>query len=185
MSLAETFFPTLWSNLTPHQKRRAVLDQLLAGRTAEEAADLLSAIYGVIGTNHVRGVMDRHRLHEQPAVKAAATARRQVERAAVRARARGTGSPVVKLRPVSRLPGARLPSVSSGPTGPKLSGKHRPKYVGLTLLQLTATTCKRPLWEDPDTALKDKFFCGRPTGAGASYCAGCARAMYRAPGEDR
>ncbi|MEP3049441.1 MAG: GcrA family cell cycle regulator [Roseibium sp.] len=194
MSLAEIFFPTLWADLTPDKKRDAVLAQLSAGRTASEAAELLSGIYGPIGTNHVRGVMNRHQLHDAPDVKAAVAARRQMERAAVRARARGAGSNVVKLPPAARLPRVPLPDMGrtgnrpgsrTGKRPEKRAEKRLAQRSGLTLFELRENTCKRPLWDDPDTAFADKFFCGRPSREGTSFCAGCAKEIYRAPGEDR
>ncbi|MEP1930762.1 MAG: GcrA family cell cycle regulator [Roseibium sp.] len=192
MSLADTCDQLVWADLTAAAKKTAVKDQLVKGRSVEEAAELLSIIYGAVGTNHVRGVMDRHRLHEDRLVRGALRARRDTERAAMLARARA-GAKVVKLRPAERIGAAgRAPVLPPDPLSvplsvpqPDLPGKRRPTYVGLTLFQLTNATCRKPLWRDPAPAFEQKFFCGRPTVDGASFCASCAKALYREAGEDQ
>jgi hypothetical protein len=162
MSLAEDIFlgRLVWADLTAAQKRDAVHDQLAEGRTVDEAAGLLSVIYGPIGANAVRGVISRHGLDEDLQVIEARRIRAADELRARSARQRRQ-RPVLLPRPepLPQMPAVRL-------------GDAR-KKKGITLLDLKAWHCRMPTWDKNADGLDNKFYCGNRAEEGRSYCAGC------------
>ncbi|EEE46779.1 helix-turn-helix domain-containing protein [Roseibium alexandrii] len=170
MSLAETFEPITWDALTVSQKREAVLDLLICGRNVPEIAEALSITYGTIGANHVRGVIDRHKLDDDRLVIDARQRRRTQERAASLARARAR-------RPVALPKPAALPKMPLAP----ISGR---KGGGVTLFDLKNGMCRAPLWNDSATGVETKFYCGAPVRTGQSYCAACCERLH-APARER
>ncbi|WP_306147219.1 MULTISPECIES: GcrA family cell cycle regulator [unclassified Roseibium] len=171
MSLAETFDPITWPALSADEKRDAVFELMLRGRTVQEIAEALSITYGTIGANHVRGVIDRHNLAEEPAALAAKQRRCSEEQAASRARARAR-KPLMLPR-VSALPKIPLPKLSATSAG-----------SGITLFDLKNGMCRAPLWDDSAVGVHDKFYCGAPAKDGQSYCASCCERLH-APARER
>jgi len=164
MSLAETFEPITWEALTACQKREAVLDLLICGRSVRETAEALSITYGVVGVSHVRAVIARHKLDDQELVIDARQRRRRKERVAALARARAR-MPVAKPKPTV-LPKIPLAPISDG------------RWGGVTLFGLKSGICRAPLWDDSAQGLEEKFFCGAPVKAGQSYCAACCERLH-------
>jgi len=146
-----------WADLTADEKRDAVTAQLVEGRNVSEATELLSVIYGPIGENHVNGIITRFGLTGLPAVVAAREARAEKEKAARASRARARTK---KALPAPKLPGVPAPAIGTG-------------AAGVTIFDLTATTCRAPLWGDDEPGVAQKFYCGKPVAAGKSYCPAC------------
>ena len=173
----------VWADQTAAQKCEAVADQLVKGRSVAEAALQLSVIYGPIGANHVRGVADRHKLFADPAISAAQTKRRAEEQAAARARAHARAERTVKRVPPSRAGTRSGPSRLSGVPLPKLGNTRKRK--NLTLFDLKAMSCRRPLWGRERLDPAEQFYCGKPALRPFGYCAACHGELHRLPGEDK
>lgn len=176
MSLAEDFSASdvvdadgdsvTWAGLSRDAKRRAVLDRLAAGHSVQEAAVSLSVVYGAIGANHVRGVIHREGLDDDPAVVDARRARRadELRAAASRAGARVKGRGDACRLPVPKMPEQKL-------------GRRRGKG-NVTVLELRDWHCKAPAWSD-DAPASERFFCAARTEPGETYCPACRARMYR------
>jgi len=175
MSLAEdTHFNTLdrlcWADLTAVEKSDAVFRQLVEGRAVADIVALFSVIYGPIGANQVRGVIHLNGLDNEPAVIAARQRRDDLQRAAQTARARAAKPERIKAAPLPAIDPPRL-------------GNAR-KKARVTIWDLKAWQCRRPLWDAAETRLEEKFYCGNRRADGSAWCADCQKIVY-APPEER
>ena len=165
MSLAEdTLDQLVWADLTAHEKRDAVADQLVKGRSVAEAAAQLSIIYEPVSKNQVTGIINRHELHRFPAVVAARAKRMEEE---ARANASRTRAGARETPGKASLP--KMPYFKLG----KARGRKRP-----TLFDLKAGQCRRPLWGNEATDISQKFYCGAPVVEGKSYCKACCEELF-------
>lgn len=173
MSLAETLDALTWADLTPTEKRDAVLRQLVEGRTEAEAADMLSVIYGPVNSNKVRGIAQRYLLRQNSDVVLARRVRKEAETRTVRARARAL-KPEALPRP-EPLPVMPVPEIGAAAAG------HASR---VTIFDLTAGQCRAPLWGNREVLPPEaKFYCAKPATPGTSYCTACAERLRPTPAE--
>ena len=135
-----------------------------AGRSASQAARLLSADHGPITRSAVIGKAARLGL----AWKAKAAPRRPA-----------TSRPAHKPKPpaVVQKPPASNASVAAVMTRggwPKPASEH-----AVTLIDLKTSQCHMPLWADDGTDPWHRLYCGRRVQyTGSSWCPGCAGLLY-------
>jgi GcrA cell cycle regulator len=187
-----------WVDLTHLEKTRALKPLLAAGLGHRECAVHLSAIYGPITTNTVRGFC--HRTGLKPC-REAARARLLAREADRRARRL---SPVKRLArsepeqaPEDEFPladdraepcpararrrgadgrSALQPSADLAGRLPTGEGD----AIGLTLFELSDRTCRYPLG---GLSAPARLFCGKAVQVGSSYCPDCHARAHERPEE--
>ena len=175
MSLAETLDldRLVWADLTADEKRNAVADQLVEGRGPQEAADMLSIIYGPVGVKQIRRLIHVYELYQDPAIREAVRLQqaKDLRARAARARAREAGRETERLTgKLLALPSVPLPDPAD----------HR-RTVNIGVMEIKASQCHFPKW-GADTPSEQRFYCGQPVREGSAYCGHCHKRVYRPAG---